>query len=235
MSYKDDRGRYHEYYLDCSAANRRYREEKEQGAAIASAAKFTAIQSARAAEAAEEQTKSTRKQNLLLEEQNRLLMMTPEERYAYKKKLEEDERREQEAAANARLEEQRRKDEEADYWSSPAGVEARKQARQESLAQEQTEVQEELHKLKSQRVALRNNSIKWGGIGLILTVIGHNFKQYALLNILGFVGLVMVSIIPYYWLFKWISIRTKILGYNKKLVAALAEQKMQQKPVAGKD
>ena len=89
MSYKDDRGRYHEYYLDCSAANRRYREETEQGAAIASAAKFTAIQSARAAEAAEEQnrllqdaaeaahaqTEKTREQNHLLEEQNRLLMM----------------------------------------------------------------------------------------------------------------------------------------------------------------
>jgi hypothetical protein len=69
MAHKDDRGRYHEYYSDCSAANRRYREEKEQLDAIESAAK-------RSAEAAEEQ--------------NRLLILTEQERVKYRVRREQE-------------------------------------------------------------------------------------------------------------------------------------------------
>lgn len=125
----DSRGKMHSSDWDRQQAESKYaRDRDQQGKDLSAFAKYSAIQSARAAEAAEEQ-------NALLAEQNKLLMMSPEERAAYKERLE-----------TLKRQEQRRKAELAAYWSSPAGVKARKleeeqakraeeQARQESLRQ----------------------------------------------------------------------------------------------------
>lgn len=169
---KDKRGRKHLYYSDVYAANLRYDKEERDNiekirtlsARAAEAAEEQNRLLKKAAEAALEQTATTRRQNQLLEEQNRLLMMTPEERSAYKNKMEEDERRKQEALVNARqederrkqealvnarLEEQRRKEEEAAYWSSPAGVEARKLTEEEASRARRALEKAELEKEKN--------------------------------------------------------------------------------------
>ena len=154
---KDKRGRKHLYYSDVDAANLRYDKEERDNiekirtlsARAAEAAEEQNRLLKKAAEAALEQTATTRRQNQLLEEQNRLLMMTPEERSAYKNKMEEDERRKQEALVNARLEEQRRKDEETAYWSSPAGVEARKLTEEEASRARRALEKAELEKEKN--------------------------------------------------------------------------------------
>ncbi len=126
----DSRGKMHSSDWDRQQAESKYaRERDQQGKDLTAAAKYGAIQSARAAEAAEEQ-------NALLAEQNKLLMMSPEERAAYKESLEK-----------AKRQEQRRKAEEAAYWSSPAGVNARKLAEEQAKRAEEQARQESLRQL----------------------------------------------------------------------------------------
>jgi hypothetical protein len=226
--YKDNRGKMHSSQFDSDLADREYaNEEKDHRQNLETAAKYGAIQSARAAEAAE-------KQNALLAEQNELLMMTPEERAAYKERLEE-----------AKRQEQRRKARKAQEQAELQAREAQKLAEKQAYESSPEYVGNELEKLEEKYAA----KLKTRKILLYLSLVGMSpVFAFLTLPVDAFTendshmsrrgdftttsGLIMVLVALSFFtflftIFGWISSKGSITKQKAALNQALDEEKAQ--------